>query len=89
MTQSAEPMARVGRDRRLGLLHREKSGTCAARWLAKYLGDMEKCGRAFMAITYWRLNHNGEIMETNYGKKNFTHYGVESTYLERFKDRNV
>ena len=37
----------------------------------------------------WRLNHSGEIMETIYGDKNFIHYGVESTYLERFKDRNV
>ena len=36
-----------------------------------------------------RLNLNGEIMETNYGDKNFIHYGVENTYLERFKDRNV
>ena len=37
----------------------------------------------------WRLNCNGEITETNYGDKNFIHHGVESTYLERFKDRNV
>ena len=37
----------------------------------------------------WRQNRNGDIMETNYGDKNFIHYGVESTYLERFKDRNV
>ena len=37
----------------------------------------------------WRLNRNGEIMETNYGDKNFIHHGVESTYLEHFKDRNV
>ena len=37
----------------------------------------------------WRLNHNGEIMEINYGDQNFIHYGVENTYLERFKDRNV
>ena len=37
----------------------------------------------------WRLNWSREIMETNYGDKNFIHYGVESTYLERFKDRNV
>ena len=37
----------------------------------------------------WRLNRNGEIMETNYGDKNFIHHGAENTYLERFKDRNV
>jgi len=37
----------------------------------------------------WRLNWSGEITETNYGDKNIIHYGVESTYLERFKDRNV
>ena len=101
--QSVEPIARVGRDRRLGLLHRAQNITCAARLLAKYLGDMEKHGEAFMEITYWsllsssfragdrkwRLNRNGEIMETNYGDQNFIHYGVESTYLERFKDINV
>ena len=28
----------------------------------------------------WRLNHNGDVMETNYGDKNFIHYGVDSTY---------
>ena len=68
-----------------------------------HVGDMEKCGGAFMAISYWsslrsrlvlgdrkwRLNRNGEIMETNYGDQNFVHHGVEDTYLERFKDRNV
>ena len=37
----------------------------------------------------WRLNCNGEIMEKNYGDKNFIHHGAENTYLERFKDRNV
>ena len=37
----------------------------------------------------WRLNHNGEIMETNYGNQNFIHHGGENTYLERFKDKNV
>ena len=37
----------------------------------------------------WRLNWSGEIMETNYGDKNFIRYGVKSTYLERFKDRNI
>ena len=37
----------------------------------------------------WRLNHNGEIMEINYDDQNFIHYGVESTYLECFKDKNV
>ena len=98
-----ELVARVGRDRRLCFLQRIQSGTCAARWLAKYLGDMEKHGGAFMEITYWRplrsslelgdrkwrLNRNGEIMETNYGDQNFIHHVVENTYLERFKDRNV
>ena len=68
-----------------------------------HVGDMEKRGRAVMAITYWsslrsslelgnrkwRLNHNGEIMETNDGDQNFIHHGVENTYLECFKDRNV
>ena len=63
---------------------------------------MEKRGGAFMAISYWsllrsslelddrkwRLNRNGEIMETNYGDQNFIHHGLENTYLERFKDRN-
>ena len=42
-----KPVARVGRDRRLGLLHRAQNKTCAARRLAKYLGDLEKCGRQF------------------------------------------
>ena len=37
----------------------------------------------------WRLNRNGEIMETNCGDKNFIHHGAENTYLERFKDRNI
>ena len=69
----------------------------------KYVGDLEKLFGAVMAISYWsslwsslelgdrkwRLNHNGEIMETNYGDQNFIHHEVESTYLERFKDRNV
>ena len=68
-----------------------------------HVGDMEKHGRAFTVISYWsllrssielgdrrwRLNRNGEIMETNYGDQNFIHHGVENTYLERFKDRNV
>ena len=62
---------------------------------------MEKRGGVFMAISCWsslwsslelgdrkwRLNRNGEIMETNYGDQNFIHHGVENTYLERFKDR--
>ena len=69
----------------------------------KYFGDMEKRGGAVMAISYWsslrsslelgyrkwRLNRNGEKMETNYGDQNFIHHKVESTYLGRFKDRNV
>ena len=68
-----------------------------------HVGDMEKRGGAVMAISYWsslwsslefgdrkwRLNHNGEIMETNYDDQNFIHHGVENTYLEHFKDRNV
>jgi len=37
----------------------------------------------------WRLRSNGEKMETNYGDQNFIYHKVESTYLERFKDRNV
>ena len=37
----------------------------------------------------WRSKSNGEKMETNFGVKNFIHHKVESTYLERFKDRNV
>ena len=45
--QSVEPVARVGRDRRLGLLHREQNITCAARWSAKHFRDMEKRGRQF------------------------------------------
>ena len=68
-----------------------------------HIGYTEKRGRAVMVISYWsslrsslelgdhkwRLNRNGEIMETNYGNQNFIHHGVENTYLERFKDRNV
>ena len=68
-----------------------------------HIGDMEKHGGAFMEIlcwsllrsnlelatAKWRLNRNGEIMETNCGDQNFIHYGVENTYLEHFKDRNV
>ena len=37
----------------------------------------------------WGLNHNGEKVETSYGDQNFIHHKVESTYLGRFKDRNV
>ena len=58
---------------------------------------------AVMAISYWssswssvelddrkrRLNHNGKKVETNYGDQNFIHHKVESTYLGRFKDRNI
>ena len=64
---------------------------------------MEKLGGTFMEISYWsllrsslelddckwRLNSNGEIMETNYGDQNFIHHGMENTYLERFNYRNV
>ena len=70
---------------------------------AKNVGDLEKRGGAVMAILYWsslrsslelgdhkwRLNRNGEKMETNYGDQNFIHHKVESTYLECFKGRNV
>jgi len=58
---------------------------------------------AVMSISYWRslwssielgdrkwgLNHNAEKVETGYGDQNFIQHKVESTYLERFKDRNV
>ena len=37
----------------------------------------------------WRLNHNGEKVETNYGDQNFIHHKVESTYLGHFKDTNI
>ena len=37
----------------------------------------------------WRLRRNGEKIETNYGDQNFIYHKVESTYLERFNDRNV
>ena len=37
----------------------------------------------------WRLNRNGEIMETNYGDQNFIHHKIDSTYLGCFKDRNI
>ena len=47
-------------------------------WISLELGDHK-----------WRLNHNGEKMETNCGDQNFIHHKVESTYLERFRDRNV
>ena len=71
--------------------------------MVKYVGDLEKRGGVFMAISYcsslwrsselddrkWRLNRDGEIMETNYGNQNFIHHGVENTYMEHFKDRNV
>ena len=73
--------------------------TCSA----KYIGDLEKRGGAVMAISYWsslrsslelgnhkwRLNRNGEKMETSYGDQNFIHHEVENIYLERFKDRNI
>jgi len=37
----------------------------------------------------WRLKGNREKMEANYGDQNFIYHKVKSTYLERFKDRNV
>ena len=37
----------------------------------------------------WRLSSNGEKMETIYGDQIFIYHKVESTYQERFKDRNV
>ena len=68
-----------------------------------HVGDMENHGGAVMVISYWsllrsslelgdrkwRLNRNGEKMETNYGDQNLIHHGVENTYLEHFKDRNI
>ena len=51
--QSAEPVARVGRDRRLGLHHRKQSGTYAARRSVKYLGDLEK--------NDWRFGENCSV----------------------------
>lgn len=68
--------------------------------LVKYDGDLEKRVRRFMmVISYWSLlwsslvlgdrNEEKTVMETNYGDHNFIHHKVESTYLERFKDRNV
>ena len=48
---------------------------------------MEYCSaqRPYVEIkTQWRKR-----IETNYGDQNFIHHKVESTYLERFKDRNV
>ena len=73
--------------------------TCSAKTLEIWRNVVS----AVMAISYWsllssslelgdhksRLNHHGEIMETNYGDKNFIHHGVENTYLEHFKDINV
>ena len=47
-------------------------------WSSLELGDRK-----------WRLNCNREKMETNYGDQNFIHHKMESTYLERFKGRNV
>ena len=47
-------------------------------WSSMELGDHK-----------WRLNHNGEKVETIYGDQNFVHHKVESTYLGCFKDRNV
>ena len=67
-------------------------------------GDLEKRVRRYtLAILYWnslwssvelgdrkwRLNRNGEKVETNYGDQNFICHKVESTYLGCFKDRNV
>ena len=37
----------------------------------------------------WRLNHNGEKVETNYGDQNLIYHKAESTYIGRFKDRNI
>ena len=68
------------------------------------VGDLEKLIRqSMLAIPYcsllwsrlelgvrkWILIRNGEKMETNYGDQNFIYHKAESTYLERFKDRNV
>ena len=50
----------------------------SSQWSSMQLGDHK-----------WRLDHNGEKVETIYGDQNFVHHKVESTYLGRFKDRNV
>ena len=50
----------------------------SSQWSSMELGDHN-----------WRLDHNGEKVETIYGDQNFVHHKVESTYLGRFKDRNV
>ena len=56
----------------------------------------------FMEITYWsslrsslelgdrkwRLNHNGEIMETNYGDQNLIHHGVENVPQRELGDHD-
>ena len=67
--QSVEPVARVGRDQRLGFLQRTQSGMCAARRLAKYLRDMKKHGGAFMEIMYWSLLRSGLELATANGDK--------------------
>ena len=36
-----------------------------------------------------RSKVKGEKIETNYGDQNFIRHKMESTYLERFKGRNV
>ena len=69
--------------------------------LEKTFGELENtCSVTTLVevIMKWRknpmtvsgdLNHSGEKMEKNYGNQNFIHHKVESTYLRRFKDRNV
>ena len=69
------------------------------------VGDLEKSCSAFWRIRSVILEivmeyRNASVtvrgdrklkgkMETNYGDQNFIHHKMESTYLERFKGRNV
>ena len=54
--QSAEPMARLGRDQKLGLLQIEQKRKFAACYSAKYLGDLEQSVRRFgdNRLAIWR-----------------------------------
>ena len=77
--------------------------TCSTIWRKRVRRPGENVFDAIMAISYWsslwssielddrkwRLNHNGEKVETSYGDQNFIHHKAESTYLGRFKDRNI
>ena len=77
--------------------------TCSAIWRKHVRRLGENVFGAIMAILYWSslwssielgdhkwgLNHNGEKVKTSYGDQNFIQHKVESTYLERLKDRNI